>query len=359
MTQNQYLGADLSPLFVAATATPFDPLKFNDAVVSVLEQITATKTTERINALAALIAKRQPHLIGLQEVYAFGCIDNPESAIDACNDPSISGAFVDHLSETLTALNGKYAKAAGVTNLNLPPAQSLIPGIPFDISEDGIPDAFLTVVDRDVILNRTDVSASPVFFSKLCTTPSADGCNYSNALEVSTPLGDFSFKRGYIIVDATVNGKNYRFVNTHLEIKDPPIPPELQTSQAAELIDTLSSTSSTLMDKSLIVVGDINSSPKDQSGISPYEKFLENGYNDAWTFRPRKAKGFTCCQLPDLSNRESVLNQRIDMIFSIEAPAEVNRARVLGNKVSSKTHPVDRGLWPSDHGSVAIGLQFH
>jgi endonuclease/exonuclease/phosphatase family metal-dependent hydrolase len=259
----------------------------------------------------------------------------------------------------LTALNGEYAKAASVINLNLPPAGSPIPGIPFDISEDGLPDAFLTVVDRDVILRRSDVSANPVFFSKLCTTPSADGCNYSNALEVSTPLGDFSFKRGYVIVDATVKGKNYRFVNTHLEIKDPPIPPELQASQAAELIDTLTLAGFPPMDKSLIVVGDINSSPKDQSGISPYEKFVENGYSDAWTFRPGNAKGFTCCQRPDLSNRKSVLNQRIDMIFSIETPAKVKRAHVLGNKVSSKTRPPGRGLWPSDHGSVAVGLQFY
>jgi hypothetical protein len=359
MTQNQYLGADLSPLLAAVD----DPVAFNTAVISVLKQVTATKTTERINALAALIAKRQPHLLGLQEVYAFGCIDNPESVIDACNDPSISGAFVDHLSETVTALAGEYEDVATVVNLNLPPAGFPIPGIPFDINEDGLPDAFLTVVDRDVILRRSDVSASPVFFSDFCTKPSADGCNYSSALEVSGQFGDlpfnFSFERGYVVVDATVRGKDYRFVNTHLEIKDPPIPPELQASQAAELIDTLTLTSFPLMDKSLIVVGDINSSPKDQSGISPYEKFIENGYSDAWTFRPRKAKRFTCCQLPDLSNRKSVLNQRIDMIFSIEAPAKVKRARVLGNKVSSKTHPPGRGLWPSDHGSVAVGLQFY
>jgi len=169
-------------------------------------------------------------------------------------------------------------------------------------------------------------------------------------------FGDFTFNRGYVAVDATVKGKEYRFVNTHLE---PSTFAQLQALQAQELIDTLASDSSSLEDKSLIVVGDMNSSPQDQSGMSPYEKFVENGYIDAWTLRPGNAKGFTCCQQPDLSNRKSELYERIDMIFSLDALKKVKRARVLGDEVSSKTPPPGRGLWPSDHGSVSMGLKFY
>ena len=44
------------------------------------------------------------------------------------------------------------------------------------------------------------------------------------------------------------------------------------------------------------------------------------------------------------------------MLFSLEVPSKVKKARVIGAKVSDKTGPF--GLWPSDHGQVAAELQF-
>lgn len=371
MTQNQYLGADLSPLLSAVE----DAVAFNSAVIGVLKQIAANKTTERIEALARLIAKRHPHLVGLQEVYKFGCIDNPESEIDACNDPSISGAFVDHLSKMRAALGSDYEDVARVDNLKLPPDGFPLPGLPLNIDSDESIDAFVTVLDRDVIFKRSDVLHENVNLSAVCKRSlkpsSVNGCNYEKALEVPVKFGElpefnFSFDRGYVIVDATVKGKDYRFVNTHLEVKDFPlsIPLTIQTEQALELIATLGILP--LEGKSLIVVGDINSSPQDQTGfppygmlVPPYQQFIDSGYIDAWTLRPGHADGFTCCQPPHLSNRKSVLNERIDMIFSLEAPAKVRRARVLSNKISSKKRRHSRRIWSSDHGSVAIKLRYY
>jgi endonuclease/exonuclease/phosphatase family metal-dependent hydrolase len=68
------------------------------------------------------------------------------------------------------------------------------------------------------------------------------------------------FERGFIAVDATVRGGYYRFVNTHLETREP-VPREFQCAQAAELIATLESI--TPPERSIIVVGDMNSSPED------------------------------------------------------------------------------------------------
>jgi hypothetical protein len=68
--------------------------------------------------------------------------------------------------------------------------------------------------------------------------------------------------------------------------------------------------------------------------------------------------GYSCCQQDDLSNHKSQLRERIDVIFSKEAPSKVKKARVLGAKVSDKTSPRGHGLWPSDHGSVAAEFQF-
>jgi hypothetical protein len=46
------------------------------------------------------------------------------------------------------------------------------------------------------------------------------------------------------------------------------------------------------------------------------------------------------------------------MIFSLEPPAKVKQARVVGATVSDKTPPPGLGLWPSDHGAVTAEMQF-
>jgi len=92
MTQNQYLGADLAPVLGAATADPFDPAAFNSAVVTALKKIAATRPAERVQALAAEIAQRNPDVVGLQEAYAFVCLPYPgvpDVAGKGCDDPEV------------------------------------------------------------------------------------------------------------------------------------------------------------------------------------------------------------------------------------------------------------------------------
>jgi hypothetical protein len=70
MTQNQYLGADLTPLLEAASAGgPFNPMAFNSALLEALKQIAAARPAERARALAAEIAQRKPDVVGLQEAF--------------------------------------------------------------------------------------------------------------------------------------------------------------------------------------------------------------------------------------------------------------------------------------------------
>jgi exonuclease III len=107
----------------------------------------------------------------------------------------------------------------------------------------------------------------------------------------------------------------------------------------------------------VIVVGDINSSPEDPDDIPdfqpPYMQFESAGYVDAWTLRPGKPKGFTCCFDEDLSIPAD-LYERIDVIFSYETPSRV-KANVLGNDEADQTAS---GLWPSDHAGVAARIKF-
>ncbi len=354
MTQNQYLGADLTPLFTASS-----PAMFNEAAVTVLQQVAANLPAERTQALAAEIAKAGPALVGLQEVDLFQCTNLAPSVPGlGCDDPFIRGAFVDHLQETLSALHGAYVSAAIVTNVHL------TPGIP--VSINGFP-VLVGVVDRDVILARSDVPATPVDFTAFCSKPPSDqGCNYRVVIQVPNPLDPIhlppiNVERGFVAVDATVDGKAYRFVNTHLEEKHPdPREAEVQAAQAEELIQVLQNT--TPQDRSLLVVGDTNSSPVDPlisgSILTPYMQFVNADFSDAWKLRPGKVPGLTCCQLADLSNHNSELYERVDMLFSLDPPEKVKQTRVVGATVSDKTPPPGRGLWPSDHGAVISELQF-
>lgn len=363
MTQNQYLGADLTPVVDAATAVPFDPAQFSQAVVQALTEIAATRPAERAQALAAEIAQRKPDVVGLQEAFKFACSPYPGFPTQpgmGCDDPSIRAAFMDKLQSTETALRGRYYMAGKVTNLNVTALPFMINGYP----------AVLTVADRDAILVRTGLSATAVDFLAInaCAKPSDQGCNYQTAVPpFDTPLGPIAVERGFIAVDVVVGDRAYRVFNTHLEqrLLSPTLPATrmLQVGQAAELVTIALGTWDG--QRSLIVVGDINSAPEDvieppyPPAPTPYQLFAGNGFTDAWTMRPNPGPGLTCCQVEDLTNRDSVLYERIDVIFSFEQPQRVLNMKVLGATMGDKTRPPgDGGLWPSDHAAVAAKLQF-
>ncbi len=359
ITQNQYLGADLTPIITAQ-----GPEEYNEAVLNTLASIAANNIPERAEALAKSIADRDAHLVGLQEIFKFECIETGTMP-GACL--LFSAAMNDHLQLTmdaLLALGADYYVAGIVENLNL------LPGLPVFLDLDPVPDVLIRVLDRDVILARGDVFTSEVTFP--CTKPSANGCNYQ-VVAFATVLGEMiNIERGFVGVDAIVNGQDYRFVNTHLEVQSPSPDPDsslIQAFQATQLVTTLSLTTPPGIE--LLVVGDINSSPVDPPFLSsyglaypPYQQ-LANGtdlfdfpisfpYTDIWTMRPGKPKGFTCCEAADLSNAESMLYERIDVIFSLMPPVRV-KANVLNNNPEDKT---PSGLWPSDHATV-VGRLFN
>jgi hypothetical protein len=90
--------------------------------------------------------------------------------------------------------------------------------------------------------------------------------NYQAALPVDNPLlpPGFSVLRGYAMVDAAVLGREYRFVNTHLEVTGAesdlePFFRAVQAGQALELVGLLQQQ----YDQTQVVVGDFNSDPFD------------------------------------------------------------------------------------------------
>ena len=375
MSQNQYLGADLAPLLTANSD------QFNDVLVTILKKVAASRFHDRAQRQAAQIAKERPHVVALQEAWRLECQDliNPPVQGHGCSDPAIKSAFVDQLQETRLALKAqglKYRVVATVENLDVSLIQipSFPPGIPFLIN--GFP-AVLKTIDRDVILVRHGLSSRPVDYSLVCPTKvSVNGCNYQSLITAKIPSNApnefiaLPIKRGFVAADVKVGKKVYRVVNTHLELREPdptqPLSRFYQAAQATELIKTLQAT--TPRGKSLILLGDMNSSPEDkeivglpapfENGITPpYLQFVAAGYTDGWTLRHRVTPGYTCCQAEDLLNKQSVLYERIDYIFSKQDTWGEN-VHLVGISQSDKTLPPAARLWPSDHAGLVGELHF-
>jgi hypothetical protein len=358
MTRNQYLGANLDPLILADSLE-----EFFAAATDALNTIAANNFPLRARRLAWEVAITKPDLIGLQEVFDF-----------TVGGANIGPPFVNHLEETLDALANKgqsYVVAATVKILDIE--------IPLDIDGDNIPE-LLRVVDRDVILAREGVDFTPLAGNYnpktstggLCgfpirdhpilgridlqSTPSEDGCNYSIVAKVDDEdLPPIAIERGFVGVDATVRGKTYRFVNTHLEGADPAI---IQHLQAFELVKTLNVT--TPDDRPLILVGDFNSSPDDapDNPDVPYQLIIDEGFADIWDTNLLKffdPNGLTCCQDDDLLNRTSHLDERLDLIF-IRNTSFLPIAFVTGRvPIFPLNKPPN---WASDHSGVFGRLIF-
>lgn len=359
MTQNQYLGADFDPILTAET-----PEAANVAMIQALIDLSNNNFPERVQALADSILEKQPHLVALQEVFAFNCVD-----------PFVTGycglfanAFNDHLALTMAALGDQYEIAAVVQNLTLAPPILPVPGVPVFL-DTAAPPIFVQVIDRDVILARADVETAPIEFN--CPRPSVDGCNYKAVAPVSLGNLTFNVERGFVGVDTSVEGADYRFINTHLEVKllgGNPAAALLQPAQATELWLAILDSSVFDPTKRLLVAGDFNSSPVDESPIpvpTAYQQLvggvlingqpLPFGLTDVWTLRPGNPAGLTCCELGDLSNSPSMHYERVDLIFAFPAPAGKTKANVLNADVEDKTLS---GLWPSDHASVSARLKY-
>jgi hypothetical protein len=355
MTQNQFLGADLGPILLAI-GTP------NEAAVlaATLQRMAANNFPVRAEALADHICSKQPHVAGLQEVFRF--------SINGLSGPPAPLPFVDHLDELMAAIDdqcGNYVVAASVQNVSVVQPAPGFGNIGF--------------TDRDVILVRDDVFYLPVPFSgnvcapTLSGVPGVDpsGCHFQAVAPLPPAVGG-AILRGYVGVDALVNGVFHRVVNTHLEVQRPDgtnASSILQALQMAELTQVLA-----LFPKPpgarTVLLGDINSSPDDpiipnpiqpnpfpppfdESIVPPYAQLVIGGYSDVWFARPGNDPGATCCHDEDLSDTSVVHDERIDVVFSLEA-LDRSKANVMGGEDSD----LILGLRPSDHCTVSAELNY-
>ncbi|MEO1575591.1 MAG: hypothetical protein AAFU65_11605, partial [Pseudomonadota bacterium] len=281
MTRNVYVGADIFRVVNA------DPVLIVPTIAEVYATVVETDFAARAELLADEIATYQPHLVGLQEVSLvrrqspgdvfFG---NPVPATDIDMD------FLQMLMDALAARNLPYSVAASVDNADIE--------LPL-IAESSLDDVRLT--DRDVTLVRDDVVLQDAITG-----------NYSDNVIINLSGAVIDFNRGYTSVDVAIDGRDYRFVNTHLEVGSQPA---IQGQQANEMIGLLADET-----RPLILVGDINASP-DSSAQQAYARLTAAGFVDLWTERAvdDDDPGLTCCFSETLDDQAPDLTSRIDVLM--------------------------------------------
>ncbi|MCP4372219.1 MAG: hypothetical protein GY797_29485, partial [Deltaproteobacteria bacterium] len=216
------------------------------------------------------------------------------------------------------------------------------------------------LVDHDVILVREDHDASNEYKD-----------NYLYQLELDLGGTSVAFTRGFISLDVNIKGYDFRFVNTHLEVRSAPgsVFRVFQAAQMQELLGTVAYLSGVFGSKPVVMVGDFNSSPEDVPGesdipgmgtvqyVPPYMQATYAGYKDAWLEQKKYDDGFTSGFDEYVSDPTAELTSRIDLIFLDTKDLEIKKvkARVVGNKVKDMT-PSD--LWPSDHAGVIAKIKF-
>lgn len=318
MTQNLYLGSSLAP---AIDAT--NPEEFIGAVALIFGTVQFTNFPARAEAIADQIAAENPDIIGLQEVSRWTTVGlgAPEGY-----------DFLDILLAALEDRGLSYSVAAVSNNANIGPIPLVSPP---GCVNPLLPDCVVSLLDRDVILVNDDNPDLEVF--------NPQNGNYVAQNVLATPVGPLSFNRGWASVDGTLEGKKFRFVNTHLETQDSA---DVQEAQGQEFLAGPAKAGG-----AVIAVGDFNSAA-DGSTTTTYADLTRSYFDDAWD--DPTDPGYTCCQNNTLTNFPSALRSAIDFVFT-HAASRALSADVIGDTPFQMVPP----LWPADHAGVVATVRIH
>lgn len=304
-TYNLYLGADLSLLFDAP-----DTAELARRIARVRAGLDATRFAERAAAIAGVLARERPDLVGLQEVSRW----SSTRYVDGRAGPA--EVVVDFLPVLLTALaDAGCPYDARAVNENFSGAMPVA-----DDEWVGLVGANVTLVRRG---SRVEVLAET-------TAP------FATAFEVVTAVEGLTFPvaRSWSRVDVEVDGVPLRFVNTHTEAYDGPT----RDAQRDEVLAVNADATGPV-----VLVGDLNTTP-DRVGVPP-------PWVDAW--HAGEGDGLTFGQDADLANETSGMRQRIDYVWVRDAV--VRRAWTAGDRPEDRSTP--HRLWPSDHAAVLADLR--
>jgi endonuclease/exonuclease/phosphatase family metal-dependent hydrolase len=313
MTRNLYLGASLDPILNAkSTSEAFS------AVQAAWAQVQANDFPQRARAIAAEIALAKPDFVGVQELPLY----RTQTPADFLQTRATQVAL-DYRKALLDALRARKLPYRFVA-INVNTDAELPSGNP--------PSMDVRLTMRNAILMRTDRGIK---------VRRARAGNYPARFPIFGGL--VTVVRGWAYVDATVAGKAFRVIDTHLEAFNRGV----QEQQSKELLAGPAATK-----LPIVLLGDLNSRP-DGSTTASYPNLIAGGFRDTWPMAYRDAVGLTCCHGDDLSVAGGPFYERIDYVLERGGFRGV-RGAVTGQAPSTRTAG---GLWPSDHGGLWLTLR--
>ena len=347
-TYNLDLGADLTPLFLA-TGIP----SLKQAAAQVYADVEASRPAERMQAVARIIAKQRPDVVGLQEVATWQVapyVTLPNGLPVVVVPYQTTYDFLHLLLNDLAALGVGYQAVSSDVTFDSAAA------VPIAIPISG------TVAARYVDQNVVLVSDA---LTRHAAVSNPQDANYQAKFTV-TLLGivPVSVGRGWASIDITQRGRTFRFFDTHLEAYGTtPLKDNIRNPQAVELAATVTSSP-----YPTITVGDFNARPtmcatwrqppqaEDANTVaygtmqsawmepvmaaSAPEGPLRPGQLDQRTRQPHR-----CHQHTHPPHRRRLPQRRV------QRPAELRRR----NTTAERTQP--NGLWPSDHASTVAKVR--
>ena len=312
MTRNLYLGANLDPIVKAKSAA-----EAFSAVAAGWEQVQANDFPTRARAIAREIAAVKPDFVGFQELSLY----RTQTPADFTVTPATT-VVLDYARELRRALAARKLKYRFV---------SIAPWTDAELPAGNPPTMDIRLTVRDGFLVRTNAKIR---------IRSVRRVQYAT----TTPLfgGLVVAKRGYIVADATKDGRSFRIATTHLESFND----TSQVAQGQELGAVLS-----VGKVPTALLGDLNSRA-DGTGTPTDANLLALGFKDAWTEAHPNDVGLTCCHGNDLRELGGPFYSRIDYVL-LKNGFRAVEAGIVGQK------PTDRidGLWPSDHAGVWAKLR--
>lgn len=347
MTRNLYLGADLGPGMNASNLQ-----ELIDGAGQILNQVDANNFPVRAKGLAKEITTQKPDIVGLQEASLWRTEPCDQSPLP----PKATTVRYDYIKSLLSQVNktAKLYRVAVVKNefdfevwANTDGNESTSgPGCPNGSEING------RLTMRDAILVRKGVKVAK---------PRTG--TFSTLLRVKPAGVNIDVSRGWTAMDATVRGKKFHFVNTHLEAFDnsPNGNPtntnetvgngEIREAQAKELIVGGGAASSRLP---VILLGDLNSDTKTEvkkgDGLA-YRALLDTKFVERSTYKP-----LGCCLNADVlttngGGKRADFDHKVDHVMT-NAPKKIK----LVKSVITGLSPVN-GYWDSDHAGVVSTLK--
>lgn len=306
MTRNVWVGVNLRDILVVP------PTEIPQTVFALHQELIQSLPAERMDQIAAEIAREAPDIVGLQEVFQIRV--NGEVQFD----------FLELLLDGLQDRMASYDVAIVRTALAVE-----VPALP----PDG-PLYLAGVVDREAILVRRGVPYSNAQAQAFDTFLSLD-------LGIAPPI---PWRRGWASVDARVHGRDYRLFTTHLETQSAG---PINAEQGTELIAAAANSP-----LPVILVGDFNSagnpSAPEERKTATYGNILASGYADAWLdFGGGVDDGLTAY------NEPADYDQRLDFVF-FRGFRGADDVAVVGAEEGDRT---PSGLRASDHAGVVARIR--